>query len=135
MSLKWIIVTSGFTVTEGSLTVQSRVLIMLQNGVSDCAVFIALNSLQRFDAALLNYTWSNVTMSDREPTRWHHNRIYPHPMRLCCHLVCSRSLIGTSLQFINAVENKVTFSYYPNISLINKNFKLHIYLNCIVHCR
>ena len=28
-----------------------------------------------------------MTMSNQEPTRWQHNRIYPHPIKyLCVHL-------------------------------------------------
>ena len=26
---------------------------------------------------------NNPTMSNREPTRWQHNRIYPQPISLC----------------------------------------------------
>ena len=26
---------------------------------------------------------NNQTMSDREPTRWQHDRIYPHPINPC----------------------------------------------------
>ena len=37
-----------------------------------------------------------ISMSDRQPTRWQHNRIYPHPINPCmytydsiCHLQIS----------------------------------------------
>ena len=30
------------------------------------------------------------TMSDREPTRWQHNRIYPHPINPCVYTYDSR---------------------------------------------
>ena len=29
-------------------------------------------------------------MSDREPTRWQHNRIYPHPINPCMYIYDSR---------------------------------------------
>ena len=41
-------------------------------------------------------TYLTMLMSDREPTRWQHNRIYPHPINPCvytydsiCHLQIS----------------------------------------------
>ena len=30
------------------------------------------------------------SMSDREPTRWQHNRIYPHPINPCVYTYDSR---------------------------------------------
>ena len=31
-----------------------------------------------------------ILMSDREPTRWQHNRIYPHPISPCVYTYDSR---------------------------------------------
>ena len=32
----------------------------------------------------------SLTMSDREPTRWQHNHIYPHPINPCVYTYDSR---------------------------------------------
>ena len=64
--------------------------------VKPCAISTQqLNALVSL-SLIFSRLFTIQTMSDREPTRWQHNRIYPHPINTCvytydsiCHLQIS----------------------------------------------
>ena len=50
-----------------------------------------IEEFQRSDLDTINpRNPKHVIMSDREPTRWQHNRIYPHPISPCVYTYDSR---------------------------------------------
>ena len=62
----------------------------------------------------MEHEWRN-TMSDRGPTRWQHNRIYPHPINPCVYTydsICQLTNfhIDNDLEIVLTVVNLIALN-------------------------